>query len=497
MRAMKKTVSLLLTIVMVIGMVTIAVSAAGAATNTVSVTSNVGSTGSISYVPGTTQKIAVTFKLWAKYYLVSTEGAITFDPAVLKVSSDTTASNFAPNMGMVQVNLNKSGKIPFNASNPGETFNFKNSEQTPQKVYVTVVFDVIGSGDTTVDLTVTNITGTRETANHRAESSENDLDIINYTVNKTSWYKTSVELVATPDISAEVTDFIKSRQVEFAGKVGVLFGFIKPEGYENRTVSAKLTSAFSNQVVDVPFDDTTWNASRSRYMAPEKYLVRSTEATQPITITIYVDGAELGSTTYKAIDYVKGMLTRTDIADNFKTLCKAYADYCAKAQIYFQKYTDDLANAGIDYTAPTVSKTDVQSNSIYEITGDLSTFGLGTDTRAGIYESDTAIRNFFVVTDQTKLNKTTVKYNHVKQTAAIDPNNSSRVYFDITDIGSNALAKLQMLVFTSGSTKVYYKVNMNYLILKGLDNSNARYKNLCKALYNYGKAAEDYFGAAA
>ena len=496
MRAMKKTVSLLLALVMVFGLITIGVSTAGAATNTVSVTSNVGSTGSITYIPGTTQKVSVTFKLWAKYYLVSTEGAITFDPEVLKVSSDTTAANFAPNMGMVQVNLNKSGKIPFNASNPGETFNFKNSAQTPQKVYVTVVFDVIGSGDTTVDLNVTNLTGTTETANHRAESSENDVDIISYSVNKTAWYKTAAELAITPDNTAEPADFIVAKQLNFAGKVGVRFSFIKPEGYENRTVSAVLSSDFSNQIVNVPFDDTTYNSSRKRYVAQEDYLLRSYDATQPITITIIVDGNELGSTTYKAIDYVKSMIARTDIDEKFKTLCKAYADYCTKAQLYFQKYTDDLANAGIDYTAPSVSKSIVSQKMIYEV-GDLAPFGLGKDTRAGIFDADTAIRNYFVVEDQSKLNKTTVKFNSVKQTPTVDPNNSGRIYFDLGDISSNAFAKRQMLVFTVGTTtKAYYKVNVNYLVYIGLGSTNARYKNLVKALYNYGIAAENYFGAA-
>ncbi len=493
MRAVKRTVSVLLSLMLVLGMVTMGVSVASAATpKTVTVTSNIGANGSIQYTPGVTQQVTVTFKLkTTSYRVISTQGVITFDPTVLKVASSNTAATFAPIMkDGLQVNLNKTdGRIPFNASNPN-TYNYRNTVRT----YVSVVFDVIGTGDTAVNLNVSNLTVTKQYSG-AAESSDKDLDVIDtaHNVNLTTAYEGSLELAVAPEVSYSINDFLVNKALNYEGKVGLRFKFVIPEAAQGQTVKAVLTSAFSDQIVNVPFDSTTYSTTEKKYISPD-YKLRSIDGKSPVHVAVYVNDQEVASTDYTARDYVDAVLASSTISASRKNLAKAFIDYCGKAQLYFGHNTSDLANAGIDYVAPTVTADDIE-NKIYK-NPSLANFGLGDNTIAPILDSDTAIRAKFAITNQTKLDKTTAKVNGV--TTAYQKEGSTKAYYDITDIASNAFRKLQKISFSaSGVSTAYYNINVNYVAWRIITNStNQKYKNLAGALYTYGLASEAAFGIA-
>lgn len=114
MRAMKRTVSVLLSLMLVLGMVTMGISVAGAAeTNTITATSNIAAAVTQTYTAGSGQ-VTVSYSLQAGKRIVDGQGVITYDTNVLKLADSNTKSTFYPNMsgGMEVVNLDKTdGRI--------------------------------------------------------------------------------------------------------------------------------------------------------------------------------------------------------------------------------------------------------------------------------------------------------------------------------------------------------------------------------------------------
>ena len=136
MRAIKRTVSVLLSLMLVLGMVTMGISVASAAENTISATSNIAATATQTYTAGSGQ-VTVNYSLQSPKRIVDGQGVITYDTNVLKLADCNTKNTFYPNLsgGMVVVNLDKTdGRIPFNFSNLN-TYDFSTS-----KVMVSVVF---------------------------------------------------------------------------------------------------------------------------------------------------------------------------------------------------------------------------------------------------------------------------------------------------------------------------------------------------------------------
>ena len=169
MKAIKRTVSVLLSLMLVLGMVTMGISVASAAENTITYTSNIGAQGTKTYVPGTDKQVTVTYNLKTSTRIINAQAVVTFDPAVLKLADGQTAATVCPNIPGATVNLTKSGRVPFAASDFAGGYDF-----SAGGAFVTVIFDIIGSGNTTVNLAVDTLTGT--TALNT--SSANDVPVV-------------------------------------------------------------------------------------------------------------------------------------------------------------------------------------------------------------------------------------------------------------------------------------------------------------------------------
>lgn len=158
MKKIQKKLSVVLAVMMVLCMFTalpFSVSAAEtASTNKINVTSNVTDPVSYEY-NANTEQVIVTYNLQAKNMILNTQSTLTYDSSVLKLASTNTRNTDFPVFGDTIVWNNKlDGRLPFNCTSLN-LYNFKQ-----KSVYCTFTFDVVGSGDTTVDLDVEVLTGT-------------------------------------------------------------------------------------------------------------------------------------------------------------------------------------------------------------------------------------------------------------------------------------------------------------------------------------------------
>lgn len=190
MKKIQKKLSVVLAVMMVLCMFTaLPFSASAAETseetsagNKINVTSNVADPVSYDY-NAQTEQVVVTYLLKADHMIVDTQSSLTYDSKVLKLASTTTTNTknkvFPVFQSSIVWNPSLTNQVLFNCSSLN-LFNFKS-----ENVYCTFTFDVVGSGDTTVNLNVDYLTGTEaDTYDELFESEKKDIDYIYNSANK-------------------------------------------------------------------------------------------------------------------------------------------------------------------------------------------------------------------------------------------------------------------------------------------------------------------------
>lgn len=190
MKKIQKKLSVVLAVMMVLCMFTALPFSASAtetseetsAGNKINVTSNVTDPVSYDY-NAQTEQVVVTYLLKADHMIVDTQSSLTYDSKVLKLASTTTTNTknkvFPVFQSSIVWNPSLTNQVLFNCSSL-DLFNFKS-----ENVYCTFTFDVVGSGDTTVNLNVDYLTGTEaDTYDELFESEKKDIDYIYNSANK-------------------------------------------------------------------------------------------------------------------------------------------------------------------------------------------------------------------------------------------------------------------------------------------------------------------------
>ena len=190
MKKIQKKLSVVLAVMMVLCMFTaLPFSASAAETseetsagNKINVTSNVADPVSYDY-NAQTEQVVVTYLLKADHMIVDTQSSLTYDSKVLKLASTTTTNTknkvFPVFQSSIVWNPSLTNQVLFNCSSLN-LFNFKS-----ENVYCTFTFDVVGGGDTTVNLNVDYLTGTEaESYDDFFESEKKDIDYIYDSANK-------------------------------------------------------------------------------------------------------------------------------------------------------------------------------------------------------------------------------------------------------------------------------------------------------------------------
>ena len=187
MKKIQKKLSVVLAVMMVLCMFTaLPFSASAAETseetsagNKINVTSNVADPVSYDY-NAQTEQVVVTYLLKADHMIVNAQSSLTYDSKVLKLASTNTREKVFPVFQRSIVwNPSLTNQVLFTCSSL-DLFNFKS-----ENVYCTFTFDVVGSGDTTVNLNVDYLTGTEaDTYKELFESEKKDIDYIDNSANK-------------------------------------------------------------------------------------------------------------------------------------------------------------------------------------------------------------------------------------------------------------------------------------------------------------------------
>ena len=187
MKKIQKKLSVVLAVMMVLCMFTaLPFSASAAETseetsagNKINVTSNVADPVSYDY-NAQTKQVVVTYLLKADHMIVNAQSSLTYDSKVLKLASTNTREKVFPVFQRSIVwNPSLTNKVLFTCSSL-DLFNFKS-----ENVYCTFTFDVVGSGDTTVNLNVDYLTGTEaDTYDELFESEKKDIGYIDNSANK-------------------------------------------------------------------------------------------------------------------------------------------------------------------------------------------------------------------------------------------------------------------------------------------------------------------------
>ena len=494
MRAIKRTVSVLLSLMLVLGMVTMGISVASAAENTISATSNIAATATQTYTAGSGQ-VTVNYSLQSPKRIVDGQGVITYDTNVLKLADCNTKNTFYPNLsgGMVVVNLDKTdGRIPFNFSNLN-TYDFSTSQ-----VLVSIVFDVVSGADTTVNLNMDCLTATNTTSGQATDASQ-DVVIIGNGVNDQSEYTAAAEAVAGGE-EVDPAIFLYHVAVALEGKIGLNYFFnTAPAGYEDKEITVRFNGPELNaeeNVTKALTSMSTTNIGGVNYYN-YTYNLYADMMAQPVEVQFYADGEYVTSHTISIKEWSENNLPRYETANpDVAKLIKDMLNFGAAVQIMFDSFMDSpLPNANINYALVPITADTIQVPAGLNVDPDLSSIGMSWYRMAAELKDGTAIRVFCKATDNTLYNankNVTVTSAFDSETITFD-NAGSTLKVAIKDnIASDRLDEVYTFTFANGAT---YKTSVMSFV-KGLLESHAseqNYVNFCSAMYWYNQSANKVF----
>ena len=493
MRAMKRTVSVLLSLMLVLGMVTMGISVASAAeTNTISATSNIAATTTQTYTAESGQ-VTVSYSLQAGKRIVDGQGVITYDTAVLKLADSNTKATFFPNLsgGMEVVNLEKSdGRIPFNFSNLN-TYDFSTSQ-----VLVSVVFDVIGSGDTTVNLNMDCLTATTTTSGQATDSSQ-DTVIIGNGVNDQSEYSASAEETVEGD-EVDPSVFVFNVAVALEGKIGLNYYFHKtPAGYEGKEITVRFNGPELSTTENVTKALNSMDITKRNGVEYRKYTYNlyADMMAQPVEVQFYADGEYVTSHTISVKEWAENNLARYEAsAPDTAKLVKDMLNYGAAVQVMFNSYTNNLPNANINYALVPITANTIQVPAGLNGTPDLSGIGLNWYRMSAELKDGTAVRVYGTLANETLFNankSVTITSAFDNETVSFSGDGSRKMVVK-DNIASDRLDEVYTFTFANGAT---YKTSVMSFVKNLLEThpTEENYVNICSAMYWYNQSANKVF----
>ena len=279
-----------------------------------------------------------------------------------------------------------------------------------------------------------------------------------------------------------------SASISLAGDIGVNYyaqlsdDVVADEGaYMQFTVAGKIqTVPLSEAVVDT---DGTYRFT---------CLVAAKQMTENITGQFYLsDGTAVGEAKVYSVkaycDAAIPVYSQYPAYADLVELMEAMLNYGGYSQTQFGYNTDNLANAGLDTTLPTITAADVDAYA-HGATG--SEDGISVASVSLLLESTTTIRFYFELDGNRSIDEYTFYVDGV-ETTPIESN--GQYYVDKVNVAAKDLD--EMVTVTVGGLTVKY-CGLSYVrqvAVLHADVYSGNLVNAAKALYAYNQAANAYF----
>ena len=300
--------------------------------------------------------------------------------------------------------------------------------------------------------------------------------------------------------------YFKGHSLSLNGDIGVNF-FVKLTS-EDLAKNPKVHFEWFDKTLDVKITGDMFDTDTGFYKVSCPVAVA--EMTYNVNATLKTNGAEVEKDRYSVVKYANVIMSNKDFYDNYiakmtaelgdneKAKQKFYdllmvvttmLDYGAKAQLAFDRNTDNLANGGVSFFTDDVTSDMIDSKSS-DMTGGLKSYGLEYQYSTVVFLSKTSLRHYYKITDETLFNA--VKDGITFDGQSVQPvKRGDMIYFEKQSISASRLDTQYIL--TIGDNQYKYSA-MDYT--KRLINSDndKTFIELAKATYRFNQAANTYFG---
>ena len=259
----------------------------------------------------------------------------------------------------------------------------------------------------------------------------------------------------------------------------------------NTDTKVRLTGAGGDRVVEVPISSLEYvqnGAASGRYKATLP--LRSIDMASEIKVELIKDGEVYGEAyTTSVEDYLKALI---EIDENARALAEATLNYGAYAQKYFadkngdETLDDVLPNTGIVDNVAT-AEPEFGENDVINI---VNANGIQFTYASFVLTNTTKVRVYFYASENA-----TVTIGDKELTKELYA--ESEYFVTLAGAGPKAFDDRFVITVTDGDSVASIELNVNAVINLVLGTQDeqlvsAEYKNLMKALYLYGDAAEKY-----
>ena len=291
---------------------------------------------------------------------------------------------------------------------------------------------------------------------------------------------------------------IAAHSISLDGNIGINF-YIDPSAAglqpgDTGTIQAEFSWADGNALVNVEAQSKEVAVTAENYKKEgDRIKVTCKVCVAEMTCGVnakFTLADKTESEVYSVRTYCDVILGDSKSSDKLVNLVKTMLDYGAKAQTQFGIKTNDLANKDVDYTMA-----DVTSNMITTTPSDMESgldeYGLAYAGSTIVYLSETSMRHYYTIKDQTEFDKVrdNITFNGEKAEVKTKGN---KIYFETTDIAAAALDTSYTL--TIGTSDYNFAV-LDY-VRECMNAPQVPYSTLelVKATYLYNQAANNYFG---